>query len=115
MFTDGLVGLQPYDGNGYQRWLFEVIDATFYRIKNLEGQCLDVDVNTKQPRMNNCGDYGGEHWQFVTSEDGQSFKLMTNYTGAGWCLSITEGDDQFMQMTACDSRDTQLWQFHQAQ
>ena len=111
---DNTVTLQPYNGTS-QLWFFEQIDASYYRIKNTNGLCFDLDANTRLPRLNNCGAFNGQYWELITAADGQSFILKSGFTGPDLCLSVNEGADQTMQMAACDSRGTEMWQYYQAQ
>jgi Ricin-type beta-trefoil lectin domain len=91
-------------------------DGTF-RLSTLfrgPGMCLDIfngGANNNQPHLVNCGNFTGQFWNVMVSEDGDRVRLTTKFRGPGKCLDIFNGgpNDNQPHLVNCAKLSGQLW------
>nr|WP_230968256.1 RICIN domain-containing protein [Nostoc sp. WHI] len=81
------------------KWKFEVVpiqEGKFYRLTTKwlgDGQSLDLDGSTKQPRIADTGDYLGQYWKFTSVSDGY-YRLTTAWLGSEKSLDLNASTKQ---------------------
>ena len=94
------------------------VDPSFYYKLSTQfrgnGMKLDVfngGANNNQPHLVKCGNFTGQFWNIMVSEDGDRVRLTTKFRGPGMCLDIFNGgvNDNQPHVVSCANFTGQLW------
>ena len=76
--------------------------------------CLDIfngGPNNNQPHLVKCGNYSGQLWNILVTEDGDAVRLRTLFRGPNMCLDIFNGGPNNNQpyLDQCGNLTGQRW------
>jgi hypothetical protein len=76
--------------------------------------CLDIfngGANNNQPHLVKCGNFSGQLWNIMLTEDTDLVRLTTRFRGSGMCLDIFNGglNDNQPHLVNCANLSGQLW------
>jgi hypothetical protein len=77
------------------------------------GQCLDIvnDGTKDKLRVTGCGDFGGQAWTLLPTDEPGYYRLQTAFTGAASCLDvINDGVNDRVRMSSCANVTGQHWE-----
>jgi hypothetical protein len=77
------------------------------------GQCLDIvnDGTKDKLRVTGCGDFSGQAWTLLPTDEPGYYRLQTAFTGAASCLDvINDGVNDRVRMSSCANVTGQHWE-----
>src|ERR1700730_3119042 len=104
-------------------WGMATVRFAWRRCSAAPACALDIfngGPNNNQPHLARCGNFSGQLWNIIVTEDGDLVRLTTKFRGPGMCLDIFNGGPndgssgslhQTILPTAPDWNSTELRRF----
>jgi hypothetical protein len=77
------------------------------------GQCLDIvnDGHNDKLTVTGCGNFSGQAWTLLPTDQPGHYRLQTAFTGAARCLDvINDGVNDRVRMSSCANVSGQFWE-----
>ncbi len=87
-------------------------ELRFYAVMTGANVCLDIfgGEDRRTPTMAECGDFSGQAWWLVDTNEASHVKLKNSYSGTTLCLDIsTVGKSHVPIMAECGHYSGQYW------